>query len=238
MGGQLMTQTVWRLRIFGDSIMRGILYDESEGDYVQLINDAIPSQYTSPNIHIHNSSFFGYTSTKGLQLLQRAITRGLVSDMVILEYGGNDCDYRWKEVAAAPEKKHEPRTPLEQFDDTIRSMISLLKAEEVTPILMTLPPINANLYLEHLGKSGLDPSSILQWLGHSESMYLGQEAYSERIREIAIETNTLLIDIRTKFLRSSDYSSLLCKDGIHPNVDGHKLIWSTVGDMLMEVKTA
>jgi len=233
-----MEQMIWRLRIFGDSIMRGILYDDSEGNYVHMPNGAISFQSTSPNICIRNNSYFGYTSTKGLQLLQRAIIRGLVSDFVLLEYGGNDCDYRWKEIVAYPEKRHEPRTPLAQFDDTIRSMISLLKTEKVTPILMTLPPINANLYIQHLGRSGLDTSTILQWLGHSDCMYRGQEEYSVRIREIATETDTRIMDIRSRFLGVGDFNTLLCKDGIHPNVDGHKLIWNALGDFLLEMKTA
>ena len=51
-----------------------------------------------------------------------------------------------------------------------------------------------------------------------------QELYSLQIAKVALETQTRLIDIRSGFLKRKDCSSLLCKDGIHPNEQGHALI--------------
>lgn len=233
-----MQKSSWCLRIFGDSIMRGILYDDSLGYYVPMSSSKVLDNLSSSQIHIHNNSCFGYTSIKGLQLLRRAISRGLVTDSVLLEYGGNDCDYRWREIVTNPNKEHYPRTSLEDFDRTIRVMISLLEHERIMPVLMTLPPIDPDRYVEHLCRSGLDRSVICCWLENNERMYHVQEAYSDRIRKIASDTGTWLIDIRDGFLKVQDYSALLCKDGIHPNEEGHFLIWNTLHDHLKKLKSA
>jgi hypothetical protein len=49
---------------------------------------------------------------------------------------------------------------------------------------------------------------------------------------VAAETGTHVIDIRSAFLRESDYRDSLCADGIHPNGAGHVLIAARVGDWL------
>jgi lysophospholipase L1-like esterase len=233
-----MQERLWRLRIFGDSIMRGILYDDSSGDYVPMSRNKVLENLSCSQIHIYNSSCFGYTSIKGLHLLQRAISRGMVTDGVLLEFGGNDCDYRWREIAADPDKEHHPRTSLEDFESTLRMMISLLERERIMPVLMTLPPIDPDRYVEYLCRLGLDRSAICYWLVNNDRMYHVQEAYSDRIKKIALDTGTRLIDIRNGFLKVHDYGALLCKDGIHPNEEGHLLIWNTLHEHLKELKSA
>jgi lysophospholipase L1-like esterase len=44
------------------------------------------------------------------------------------------------------------------------------------------------------------------------------------IAEVANDTGTVLIDIRSEFLNHSNYSQFLCIDGIHPNTSGQSLI--------------
>lgn len=46
------------------------------------------------------------------------------------------------------------------------------------------------------------------------------------------------MDIRTGFLEAQDHGTLLCKDGIHPNEEGHLLIWNSLHDYLKELKSA
>jgi|GEM_PF-4904864 hypothetical protein len=60
-----MQGSLWRLRIFGDSIMRGILYDDSSKEYFSMSGNKFLENFASSQIHIHNSSCFGYTSIKG-----------------------------------------------------------------------------------------------------------------------------------------------------------------------------
>lgn len=46
--------------------------------------------------------------------------------------------------------------------------------------------------------------------------------------EIAKRENCDIIDIRTPMIISKDFPNLMCKDGIHPNESGHKVIADTM----------
>ncbi len=116
-------------------------------------------------------------------------------------------------------------------------MVSLLEQQRIVPVLMTLPPIDPDRYVEHLCRSGFDRFTIMYWLEDTERMYHVQQAYSDRIREIASDTGARLLDIRTGFLKAQDYGTLLCKDGIHPNEEGRLLIWNTLHDYLKCCRT-
>ena len=52
--------------------------------------------------------------------------------------------------------------------------------------------------------------------------------YNNAVLKIAAAKNVLLIDIREAFLKTRDYLTLLCEDGIHPNEAGHALISDVV----------
>ena len=37
------------------------------------------------------------------------------SELMLLEYGGNDCDFDWHKVCENPELAHEPNVPFEKI---------------------------------------------------------------------------------------------------------------------------
>ena len=229
-GTTSMQRDIQKVRIFGDSILKGVVFDEQDNRYVSLPQNGFEKLGTSIGIEFQNSAIFGCTVTKGMQLLQKAITRGLDCDGVLLEYGGNDCDFLWDEVSAKPDEQHLPKTPLIRFEQTLKAMIALLRVHNIEPMLMTLPPIHATRYLQHICRSGLDADAILHWLGDIHNIERYQELYSLRVATVAIETQTQLIDIRSGFLARKDCSSLICIDGIHPNAQGHALIMQLLKD--------
>ena len=212
-----------QIQIYGDSVMKGVLLDQNSryctvGDEnLRLIQSEFP-------LAIQNKAKFGCTVTKGLEQLKRAAERGLSCDMVLLEYGGNDCDYNWEEVAANPSGDHQPHTPLPLFEKTYREMLALLKEKGVTPILMSLPPIDAEKYLNWITRDGLSKTNILRWLGDMQMIYRFQELYSRTAERIAQQTQTLFVDVRSAFLSGHDFKSLICEDGIHPSEKGHEIL--------------
>lgn len=225
--------TTKRIRIFGDSILKGVIYDKSSDRYSLLENPPIIGLSQVYGLEIHNSSMFGSTISKGVQLLQRAITRGLSCEIALVEFGGNDCDYPWAEIAKDPTGKFSPNTPLELFGKTLQEMMLTLKSQKIQPVLMTLPPIDSIRYLNHICRDGLNKEAILSWLhGDAQTIARFQELYSLKINEIAKETETVLIDIRNAFLQRRDYASLICADGIHPSREGHLLIASSFAEYL------
>lgn len=228
-----MEWQVRQLRIFGDSIMKGVTYDKEGDRYVSL-----PQQNLAPSVEVTSSAMFGCTVTKGKQLLERALAKGLGCDTVLLEFGGNDCDYRWDQVAAFPSEAHESNTPLELFESTLRSMVNLLKARKVRPLLMSLPPINSRRYLDHICRNGLDREAIISWLGTVENIGRHQELFSLRATAVAAEIGIPLIDVRSGFLSRRDCEDLICADGIHPNERGNALIWTLLREELLERRIA
>lgn len=184
-------------------------------------------------LDIHNSSMFGSTISKGIKMLQRSIERGLSCEVVLIEYGGNDCDYPWADIAEDPTGEFSPNTPLEVFVATLQKMVETLRAKNILPVLMTLPPIDSMRYLNHICRNGLDKEAILSWLkGDAQAIARFQELYSLKINSVAKETETALIDVRSAFLQRRDYASLICEDGIHPNREGHLLIASSFSEYL------
>ena len=219
-----------KVQIYGDSILKGIELDHSESYIVpkesgwQFLEEEYP-------LAIVNRAKFGCTVTKGLEQLSRALDRGLSCDAVVLEYGGNDCDYRWAEISQNPKGEHLPNTPLPEFMEKCRKMISLLQTNGILPIVMSLPPIDAQRYFHWFCRGGLDENAILDWLGGDiQTIYRHQEMYSNALCRVAMESHAPLVDVRTPFLASKNCRDLLCADGIHPNREGHRLIGEVFGE--------
>lgn len=224
----------YKIIISGDSISKGVVYDEVKSKYIVLEDNYVDLLQDKIKGIVHNTSQFGSTIIKGINKLKRNVFKEN-PDIVIIEYGGNDCDYNWDEVAQNPDADHVPRTDFKIFESYLKETIELLKNNKIIPVLMTLPPLNADKYFEWVSKnSPLAKSNILKWLGSVNKIYWWQERYNSAIIKIAQETHTKWIDIRGAFLQYPDFTKLLCMDGIHPNKEGHKVI----ADKIMEfIKT-
>ena len=213
--------------------MKGVIYNKSSKKYSVLEDSPIIGLSQTYGLDIHNSSMFGSTIGKGITLLQRSIDRGLSCEIALVEYGGNDCDYPWADIAENPTGDFSPNTPLGVFATTLQKMVETLRAKKIQPILMTLPPIDSMRYLNHICRNGLNKDAILDWLqGDAQTIARFQELYSLKINSIAKDTETVLIDVRSAFLQRRDYASLICEDGIHPNREGHLLIASSFAEYL------
>ena len=218
--------------VSGDSISRGIIFDEAKGKYsvsergyVSLVQGKLRSA-------VRNVSRFGNTIVRGTGKLEREVEKERPG-VVLIEYGGNDCDFAWDEVAASPDSDHEPATDLKLFEYTLEGTVDELKGDGIVPVLMSLPPLNADSYLRWVSKA--DPAaekSILRWLGSVSKIYWWQERYSSAVVRVAERTKTLWIDVRGAFLSRPDFQSLICRDGIHPNEAGHELIAEAVLDFV------
>lgn len=216
--------------VSGDSISRGIIFDEAKGKYSVLDKSYVALVQKKLKGIVQNASRFGNTIVRGIGKLGREIARDR-PDIVLIEYGGNDCDFVWDEVAAHPESAHEPQTDLALFEETLTGTIASLKEENIVPVLMTLPPLNADDYLKWVSHQNPEAEkSILKWLGSVTKIYWWQERYSSSILSVAERTKTRCIDVRGAFLHSPDFRALMCRDGIHPNESGHELIAKTVLD--------
>ena len=214
----------YKVEIFGDSLLKGIQLNPKNMRYhINNQIDVAMIEKTHP-LDIQNFSKFGCTVAKGRMLIEKRLSgKTPFCRAIIMDFGGNDCDHNWREVAERPDDEHLPNTPLVQFEETYRNIITRLKENGIRPILTTLPPLDAQRFFNWFCQ-GLNKANVLKWLGSVETIYRWQESYSRAVEKIAAETDTLLVDLRGAFLKQRKLEHLLCEDGTHPNTEGQKVI--------------
>ena len=102
----------------------------------------------------------------------------------------------------------------------------------VQPVLMTLPPIDAQRYLDFLCRNGRSKERIMDWLGDTQHIYRHQELYSDTVARLAYETGTPLIGVREMFLGEKRLPGLISADGIHLTMDGYTKLFDTLAGWL------
>ena len=224
-----MKNVVQKIGIWGDSLLKGVIFDAVTGKYRATKKCAVNlfSRIFS-TVDIKNNSRFGCTAPKAEANLEKSLQKGFSADAVLLEFGGNDCDFNWAKVSANPEIEHQPNTPLPEFVDSMKNMVDELTKHNIKPILSNLPPISSDMYFDWISHmDGVDGDKVLYWLKDKTIIYRQQESYSHAIEKLAYEYNLPLIDIREPFLKIRDYKSYLCVDGIHLNEKGQSIMCST-----------
>jgi len=225
-----------RVELFGDSIFKGVQINPQNMRY--HVDNTIDIDMIEKKhfLSIRNFSKFGCTITKGFTLLEKRLKGNEpLCDAIIMDFGGNDCDYDWRAIAKHPDSDHLPHTPLDVFVKTYHKIIALLKEHGIRPIMTSLTPLDANKFF-HWFCDGLDKVNVLKWLGSIDFIYRWQESYSRAVEKIASETNTLIVDLRGAFLQQKKLEHFLCEDGTHPNTEGQKLITQTFLEFIEDAK--
>lgn len=212
--------------VYGDSLMKATLPDNDCRYHFHT--ELLTSALSKLPIHLVNRAKFGATTRKGSSVLQKDAASGLSYDYALIEFGGNDCNYDWDSIAADPYGEHAPAVSLPQFTAALETMVQTLQAAQVRPLLMTLPPIDAERYLDFIVSKGSSRTSILQWLGDVQRIYRTQERYSNAIADVAQRYQLPCIDVRALFLESRQFPQLISQDGIHPSESGYRLLYQTL----------
>ena len=213
--------------IYGDSLMKGTV-PTGAGRYQFTIGQYLEPLCSRFSLNVLNRARFGAPVTKGAAQLNQDLSRSIAGRYTLLEYGGNDCNFDWAAVSAAPEGEHHPKTPLALFLNTLSNMADTLLRAGSRPVLMTLPPIDAERYLDFIVSRGSSRSSILRWLGDVQRIYRTQERYSNAIADVAQRYDLPCIDVRSLFLESRQFPQLISQDGIHPSESGYQLLYQTL----------
>ena len=218
------------ITVYGDSILKGVLLED--GKY-KINRDFEQSLAEESGGTIRNKAHFGSTIGKAMGLIERDCAVPGAGETALLEFGGNDCDYDWKAIAADPAGSHFCNTPPEDFARAYRRAIRLLTESGRRALVLTLPPIHAERYFRFICRDGLSRSSILAWLGDVDAIYRWQRTYSELAAEIAREEGSPVVDLRRVFrLDGRSMEELLCLDGIHPSRAGQGLICRSIAEAL------
>ncbi len=219
------------ITVYGDSILKGVLLEDGKYRIEHRWERSLAALY---GLVIKNCSRFGSTLEKALSLIRRDADKKYdEGEVAVLEFGGNDCDYDWAAISAEPDGIYDCKTPPEKFRRMYREAIDLVRGSGRRPVVLTLPPVHSERYLEYICRGGLSSGNILHWLGDVNHIYRWQAKYSHMARRIAEEKQAELIDVRRAFITDSrGPDELTCDDGIHPSYAGQQLIYETISAAL------
>ena len=215
------------ITVYGDSILKGVLLEEGKYKMNRSWEQRLAAER---GLTIRNKAHFGSTIGKALGLIEKDCAEtGAEGELALLEFGGNDCDFDWAAIAENPEGSYVSKTPPETFESCYRRAIRLVEESGREPIVLTLPPIHSERYLDFICRGGLKKENILRWLGDVDAIYRWQRMYSELVSQLALGEGVKSIDLRAVFLRDKHSpEELLCIDGIHPSRLGQSLIYETL----------
>ena len=212
------------LYIFGDSILRGVIWDEAAGRY--RFSKALDMSSACAPLQVMNRAKFGCTIDKGISIVRDTLKRKESMKYAIVEYGGNDCDLDWQAVSDRPDLFHDGKTPLPEFGRLLRTFAREARMRGLRPVLVLPPPLFSARYFEWVSR-GRDREAILRYLGDVEHIGRWHALYVEAIRQAAADTDSPVLDFYTPFLRAMNFPELMCLDGIHPSAAGQKLMAET-----------
>ena len=220
-----------RAFIYGDSLLKATMPDADMRYHFHL--PEVMAQYPSDRLEVVDRAKMGATVTKGLALVEHDVQRGMDARWALVAYGGNDSDFDWEAIAAAPEQEHLPHTVLPEFIEKLRCAVQELASAGVQPVLMTLPPIDGQRYFQFISRRA-DGGSILRWLGDVGRIYRHQELYSDAVAALAMTEGLPLIDVRRQFLPMRDLPRYIAADGIHLTMTGYRCLFDTLAGWIRE----
>ena len=222
-----------KLVALGDSIIKGVLV-QSEGErsrYSLADKSIVECCAEKLGGESLNLGKMGCTIEAGERILDRYLDKMSGAQYVLLEYGGNDSDYNWQEIAEAPEKEHFPRTRLEVFEEVYERVVCKIKEMGAIPLVLSLPPMDAERYFAFFSQKWEDGfrANVMRWLGGSTNTIMsGHELYNLATMRVAQHTGAQWIDVTSGLLKDHNFRAYLCDDGIHPNERGQRMIAEAV----------
>ena len=212
-----------KITVYGDSILKGVVLEDGKYRMERGWEKRLAQEY---GLEICNKAHFGNTLGRAMPQIEKDCAERAEGELAVLEFGGNDCDFDWAAIADDPDGCYVCKTPLKDFETLYRRAIRNVVNSGRTPIVLTLPPIHAQRYLDFICRNGLSKGNILRWLGDVEAIYRWQRDYSDAVSRIAADMGVRMIDLRHFFLRDGrSPEELLCDDGIHPSRIGQGLIF-------------
>lgn len=217
--------------VFGDSIGKGVFTD---GGKIEVLKDNAVSLFERwRGIKVDNKSGYG-------QSLKRLCEKGVIDryiseldktaeNVAVIELGGNDADFDWKQVALTPREKHFPKTRVEEFSLLYADVLKKFIAVGVRPVVCTIVPISSGRYFDNVITKLCDGEKVLEFFnGDVNTIHRHQEMFNNEILKNSYRVGVDVIDLRKQFLDTNEFESLICRDGIHPNACGQARIFDAV----------
>lgn len=210
-----------KIKIYGDSILKGVMFNEELNRY-KLFGYRF-NELAENGIEVENNCKMGATIEQGFEIMQDTLGECDEDTVVVLEYGGNDCNYNWSDVSDNPSGEFLPNTPAEKFQEIYLKMIDFARSKGATVAICNLVPIDSERFMNWVSR-GLDYNNIMSWMGDVNRIARWQEYYSHLAERVALSAKCPILDLRSIFLTQRSMKDMIGIDGIHPSAEGHSLI--------------
>ena len=127
-----------KIKIYGDSILKGVMYSDELKRY-KLFGYKY-EKLSENGIEVENCCKMGATIEEGFRIMQDTLEDCDENTVVVLEYGGNDCNYDWASVADNPKGDFLPNTPEDKFTETYLKLIQYARSKGAQVAICTLVP--------------------------------------------------------------------------------------------------
>ncbi|MFS0781448.1 SGNH/GDSL hydrolase family protein [Bacillus sp. 1P06AnD] len=231
-----------RIICFGDSLTRGVSIVKGR---MRILKDNYPAlladffQKKEKSVEVLNKGVFNDNSDLLLARLEKDVI-SLKPDLAIIGIGGNDCNFRWKEVARFPDREHEAVVPLQRYIHNLKEIVSRLKQEQIFPLFLTLPPLDPSCYYAFL--SAQFCSSLGHWISKVGGIEHWHGQYNRALNKWIEEEGLKKIDVRNAIKQSGELSHLISDDGIHLTSEGYhalsKAIIETIAPFVHNMQRA
>ena len=213
--------TLKKIKIYGDSILKGVMFNEELNRY-RLFGYKF-EELAENGIEVENNCKMGATIEKGFEIMKDTLDDCDEDTIVVLEYGGNDCNYNWEAVSDNPEGDFLPNTPAEKFSEIYLKMINYVREKGAKVCICNLVPIVSDKFMNFVSQ-GLNYDNIMKWMGNVNRIARWQEYYSHLSERVAAIADCPILDLRSSFLTHDRMENMIGIDGIHPSAEGHTLI--------------
>lgn len=214
--------------IFGDSLLRAVMPD-AQGLYHSTGSIGFDELEKKYQVVIKNYAMPTFTVKQGWAWMQKNMEAAEITpDLVILEFGGNDCDYRWRELRDSdirPDNVH--RTPIDEFAATYREMLDYLADKGIETAITICPQFPAEVYLNHLMQSGIPEQLIKSYVKSPDALVQDYKEYKKVTLALAEERHLAVINMEKTFAFLPNLEDYYSADGLHPNEKGYRLIHDT-----------
>ena len=210
------------LKIFGDSIIKGVTYN---GQSYHLCQEHDFDTLRAQGVTVENNAKMGATIDAGLKQLDRKLGACDSDTTVLFCFGGNDCDYDWKSIGEGKcDYEHRHRIAPQDFKKNYEDMIHLLQEKGAAVTSVIAPPIAIEMYLSHLLESGISREVMSEYVNSVQQMQDEYAEYGDIMRAVSKENGCEILSLRESFLALDDMKAYYSKDGMHPNEAGYALI--------------
>lgn len=220
---------------FGDSLTRGVSVAKGRLRILKENYPAFLQQLFSENekddVSVINKGVFNDNSDSLLTRVDKDVIEQH-PDYAIIEIGGNDCNFNWREVVQKPLVPHAPIVPIDRYLENIKTIVTKIQQNGITPIISTLPPLDPVRYYKNVS------DTYSEVVGHLISTMGGIEhwhgIYNRNLNKLADELGVLKIDVRSAIKKAGDLTELISDDGIHLTAEGYKIFSLDVYEKLIQ----